>query len=194
MKVFGLTGGIGMGKSTAENFLHARGVPVIDTDALARQIVEPGQPALEEIKKFFGSEIILPDGNLHRARLADIVFCNSDARLKLEAITHPRILELWRAQIHSWRNDTLPLAVVVIPLLFETGAETEMDATVCVACSAATQRERLRERGWTGEQIQQRAAAQWPVEKKMALANFVIWNEGGTDVLAEQVARIFRSK
>jgi dephospho-CoA kinase len=194
VKVFGLTGGIGMGKSTAGRLLCERGVPIVDTDALARKIVEPGQPALEEIKKTFGAGVILPDGNLHREKLADIVFCNPQARLRLESITHPHIRELWRAQIKFWTEENRPMAAVVIPLLFETGAETELDATVCVASSAATQLRRLAERNWTPEQIQQRVAAQWPVEKKIARSNFVIWNEGGMDVLAEQLGRVFQIK
>jgi dephospho-CoA kinase len=141
MKVFGLTGGIGMGKSTAERLLRERSVPAIDTDALARQVVEPGQPALEEIKLAFGNEVVASDGSLRREVLAEMVFSNADARQKLERITHPRILELWHDQVERWRAEKFPLAVVVIPLLFETGAEGELDATVCVACSAATQRQ-----------------------------------------------------
>jgi dephospho-CoA kinase len=190
MKVFGLTGGIGMGKSTAERLLRERGVQAIDTDALARQVVEPGQPALEEIKLAFGNEVVASDGRLRRETLAEMVFSNAEARQKLEHITHPRILELWRGQIERWRAEKFPLAVVVIPLLFETGAEGELDATVCVACSAATQRQRLLERSWTPEQIQQRNAAQWPVEKKIASSDFIVWSEGGLDVLAQQLDRI----
>jgi len=190
MKVFGLTGGIGMGKSTAGTLLQQRGAPVIDTDALARQIVGPGQPALEEIKRAFGDQMVAPDGSLRRKELAGIVFSNADARQKLESITHPRIRQLWRAQIKTWRAENRRLAVVVIPLLFETGAEAELDATICVACSGATQRRRLQERGWSSEQIEQRIAAQWPVEEKIAKADFVVWSEGSLDALAEQLNRI----
>jgi dephospho-CoA kinase len=194
MKVFGLTGGIGMGKSTAERLLHERGVRVIDTDVLARQVVEPGQPALEEIKLAFGNEVVASDGSLRREALAGMVFSNTGARQKLERITHPRIHELWRAQIENWRAEKCPLAVVVIPLLFETAAETELDSTICVACSEASQRQRLLERGWTSEQIQRRNAAQWPVEKKIGRADFVVWSEGGLDVLARQLDRILPSR
>ena len=190
MKVFGLTGGIGMGKSAAARLLAGRGVPVIDTDLLARQIVEPGQPAWVEIKRDFGHEAIAPDGFLNREALAQIVFSSPAARQKLEAITHPRILALWRAQVEKWRLERQRCAVVVIPLLFETAAETELDATVCVACSAATQQRRLQARGWSAEQTGQRLAAQWPVEKKMAHADFVVWSEGGLEVLALQLERI----
>ena len=190
MKAFGLTGGIGMGKSTAEKILRERGVPVIDTDALARQVVEPGQPALREIRLAFGPDVILASGGLDREALARIVFGDPVARQKLEVITHPRILALWQDQLELWRAERQPIAVVVIPLLFETAAETQLDATLCVVCSSATQQERLRERGWTQEQISRRIEAQWPVEKKMARADYVVWSEGGLAVLAAQLVRI----
>jgi dephospho-CoA kinase len=190
MKVFGLTGGIGMGKSAAGQLLRDRGLPTVDTDVLARQIVEPGQPALREIQQAFGGEIVGPDGRLRRKELARIVFSDPAARQKLEGITHPRIRELWMKQIGMWRAERQPLAIVVIPLLFETGAERELDATICAACSANTQRRRLADRGWTAEQIQQRLAAQWPVEKKSGAADFVVWTEGGLEVLGQQLERI----
>ena len=190
MKLIGLTGGIGMGKSAAAKILAGRGVPVSDTDLLARRVVEPGQPALEEIQHTFGPATIGPDGQLRRDALARIVFADPAARLKLEAITHPRIHALWKEQVELWRARETPLACVVIPLLFETGAENEFDATVCVACSGATQQKRLQERGWTTEQIRQRIAAQFPVEKKIAQAGFVLWNESGLDILAAQIDHI----
>jgi dephospho-CoA kinase len=191
MKLFGLTGGIGMGKSTAEQSLRRRGVPLIDTDLLARQVVEPGSPAFLEIQRIFGPELIGPDGRLRRDALARAVFSDPAARRKLENITHPRIRELWRTQIQTWSAEERPLAVVVIPLLFETGAEREMDATVCIACSASTQHRRLVERGWSALEIQQRNAAPWPIEKKMAKADFVVWTESGLEILEQQLDRIF---
>lgn len=191
MKVFGLTGGIGMGKSTAARLLEERGVQVIDTDVLARRIVEPGQPALAEIQLAFGKGVIHSDGHLNRKTLAEIVFANPAAREQLERITHPRIQTLWQAQVKNWRAERPSCAVVVIPLLFETAAEPDFDATLCVACSAPTQQHRLRERNWTADQIRQRINAQWPVDKKMGRADFVIWSEGGLEVLAGQLARIF---
>ena len=190
MKVLGLTGGIGMGKSTSAQLLQARGVPVVDTDDLARQVVEPGQPALAEVLAAFDPQIAAPDGRLRRDELARRVFADSAARLRLEGILHPRIRELWRAQMEAWRAEGRPLAVVVIPLLFETKAEAELDATICVACSAATQQERLRARGWPAEQIQQRLQAQLPTEQKIARADYLIWPEGSLDVHAAQVDRI----
>lgn len=190
MKVCGLTGGVGMGKSTAAHFLRQHGAQVMDTDELARQLVEPGQPALMDIQTVFGQSIVAPDGRLRRDELAQIVFSDPAARKKLEAILHPRIRERWLAQVESWRRENHALAVVIIPLLFETQAESCFDKIICVACSAATQRERLLARGWTPVQIQQRLAAQWPVEQKIARADFVIWTEGSLDVPAQQVERI----
>jgi dephospho-CoA kinase len=190
MKVLGLTGGIGMGKSTAAQLLRSRGVAVVDTDDLARQVVEPGQPALAEVREAFGADILAPGGQLRRDELARRVFADAAARLRLENILHPRILGLWRAQMETWRAAGRPLAVVVIPLLFETKAEAELDATICVACSAATQHYRLVARGWPLEQIEQRLQAQWPIEKKMASADYLVWTEAGLDVHAAQIERI----
>jgi len=192
MKVLGLTGGIGMGKSTSGQLFRARGVPVVDTDDLARQVVEPGQPALAEVLAAFGLEFAGPDGQLRRDELAQRVFADPAARRRLEEILHPRIRALWRAQTETWRAEGLPVSVVVIPLLFETKAEAELDATICVACSVATQQQRLRTRGWSIEQIQQRLQAQWPVETKIQRADYLVWTEAGLDVHAVQIDRILR--
>jgi dephospho-CoA kinase len=190
MKRLGLTGGIGMGKSACADLLRARHIPVIDTDDLAHRLVEPGQPALAQIRSIFGPDIVSPDGVLLRAELARRVFTDPTSRKQLEDILHPRIRELWRSQIRTWQVEGKHLAVVVIPLLFETGAEQELDATICVACSAATQQERLLARGWNLDAIQQRIAAQLPAEKKIAASSFVIWTEGDMDLHATQLDRI----
>jgi dephospho-CoA kinase len=200
MKTCGLTGGVGMGKSTAAEILRASGAQVVDTDELARRLVEPGQPALAEIKSQFGNEIISSSGRLKREELARIVFTDATARKKLEEILHPKIRERWLAQIETWRaapkqsdggrKENCKLAVVVIPLLFETHAESHFDKITCVACSAANQRKRLSERGWTAEQIRRRIAAQMPVEQKIARADFVVWTDGGLDLHAQQIGRI----
>ena len=190
MKVVGLTGGVGMGKSTAAQLLGSRGAAVVDTDDLARQVVEPGQPALAEVREAFGPGIVGPDGRLRRDELARRVFADAASRQRLEGILHPPIRALWRAQVETWRTAGRPLAVVVIPLLFETKSEAELDATVCVACSAATQHQRLLVRGWSPEHIEQRLQAQWPVETKMARADYLVWTEAGLDVHAMQIERI----
>ncbi len=193
MKVCGLTGGVGMGKSTAAGFLLAHGVRVVDTDDLARQLVQPGQPALVEIQKSFGAEMISAAGELKRDALAHRVFSDSAAREKLEAILHPRIRDRWLAQIESWRAEKCPRAVVVIPLLFETRAEAHFEKIICVACSPVAQRDRLAARGWNAEQIQQRRAAQLPVEEKIARAQFVIWTEGEREVHRQQIAKMLEN-
>ena len=190
MEVLGLTGGIGMGKSACAQLLQWRGAVVVDTDDLARQVVEPGQPALAEVQAAFGAEIVGADGRLKREELAQLVFADAGARIRLEAILHPRIRELWQAQLQSWRTEGKPLAVVVIPLLFETQAEAGFDAVISVGCSAATQRQRLLARGWSPEQVEQRITAQMPAEEKMLRSNYVIWTEAGMDVHAQQVYRI----
>jgi len=187
MKLFGLTGGIGMGKSTAAQIIAKCGVSVIDTDILARSVVAPGQPALAEIQRTFGDEVISSEGTIRRDVLARLVFSDPQARQKLEAITHPRIRALWKEQVEHWRSQQIQAACVIIPLLFETNAESEFDATVCVACSAATQQKRLLERGWGADQTAQRIAAQWPIDKKIAKANYVVWSEGSLDILAAQL-------
>lgn len=190
MKTFGLTGGIGMGKSTAAELLRNRGVPVVDSDVIARQVVEPGQPALLEIQDAFGEDIVGADGRLRRDELARRVFADTEARRTLEVILHPRIRAVWQAQLQVWRAEGQETSVAVIPLLFETDVGRHFDSTICVACTGTTQRERLRGRGWNDEQIDQRIQAQLPVEKKMALADFVVWTEAGLDVHEVQLTRI----
>ena len=180
-----------MGKTTAAQWLQSRGIAVVDTDDLSRAVVEPGQPALREVEEVFGRGMIGPDGRLRRDVLGRIVFGDDSARKKLEAILHPRIRELWLSQLGKWRKENRAVAVVVIPLLFETAAEKEFDAVICVACSAATQQERLRARGWSDDEIRSRNAAQLPVAQKMERSNYVAWTEGGLDVLHRQLEQIF---
>jgi len=165
---------------------------------------------LAEIQKVFGQGVISSDGQLCRYELAKIVFADPADRKKLEAILHPRIREQWLAQVETWRaapkrlvspksdegggdggrKQDCPLAVVVIPLLFETRAESHFDNIICVACPPAAQDERLQTRGWTPEQIKQRIAAQMPVEQKIARADFVVWTGGALEIHARQIERI----
>jgi dephospho-CoA kinase len=190
MNVLGLTGGVGMGKSTAAHMLRTHGVQVVDTDDLARRLVEPGQSALAEIKEVFGDEVISSDGGLNRGELARIVFADIAARRKIEAILHPRIRQSWLAQVELWRRGDCRLAAVVIPLLFETQAASQFDKVICVACSAANQQQRLSGRGWTATQIRQRIAAQMPVEQKINRADFIVWTDGDLVAHAQQIERI----
>ena len=180
-----------MGKSTCAELLRQRGIHVIDTDDLARDLVQPGQPALAEISRDFGVSFLDESGQLRRRALADLVFMDSGARKKLESILHPKIAAAWFAQLAAWRAQRVARAAVVIPLLFETGAETSFDAVVCVACSPGTQQTRLRARGWSAEEIIRRSAAQMCAAEKMARASHVLWTEGDIAAHTEQAMRVF---
>ena len=193
MIVLGITGGIGMGKSTSGDLLRQRSIPVVDTDVLAREVVDPGEPALAAIVSTFGRDVLDASGRLDRGEVARRVFGNPRLREQLEAILHPRIRERWLAQILAWRTQGHRVAAVLIPLLFETNAEKECDFTIAVACSAESQHSRLRARGWTIEQISQRLAAQWPTAKKVETADFFIWTESSLDVHAAQLERVLHA-
>jgi dephospho-CoA kinase len=190
MKVLGLTGGVGMGKSTAAGFFSQRGIRVVDTDEIARELSRPGQPALADIQAQFGHNIVATDGSLNRTALAHVVFNDPTALKRLEAILHPRIRKAWQTQVESWRQENCPLAVVVIPLLFETFAESQFDKIICVACALESQHERLRLRGWSDIQIRQRIAAQRPVDQKIARSHFVVWTEGSLEAHRQQITKI----
>ncbi len=190
MKLIGITGGIGMGKSTAGELLRQRGFPVIDTDVIARQLVEPGQSALEKIKDAFGACVLDSHGCLRRDELAKIVFADAAAREKLESILHPPIREAWQSEADRCRNENKPLGFVIIPLLFETKAKPLFHAIICVGCSHETQLQRLAERGWSPKQIEQRQQSQWPIEKKMDAADYVIWSDASLDIHSAQLEQI----
>jgi dephospho-CoA kinase len=191
MKLCGLTGGVGMGKSTAAGFFLQLGARIVDTDELAHELVQPGQPALVEIQDEFGTGLMGADGRLKRAELARLVFADAGARKKLEGILHPRIRQRWLTQVEHWRDEHQGVALVVIPLLYETAAEVNFDRIICVACSPAGQRERLRGRDWPKEQVEGRIAAQWPVEQKIARAHHVLWTEGSLASHQRQVEAVF---
>ena len=180
-----------MGKSMSEKLLREHGERVVDTDAIAREVVEPGQPALGEIVSAFGKSVVDEQGRLRREELARRVFGDHAARKQLENILHPKIRIIWMKRLADWRAEGLERAVVIIPLLYETDGAPDFDAVICVACTAATQRERLRLRGWDEEQINRRLQAQWSVERKMDLADFVVWTEGGVEAHKAQLERIF---
>jgi dephospho-CoA kinase len=192
VKLFGLTGGIGMGKSACAAALVKTGIHLVDTDHLAHDLTQPGRPALAEISSAFGASIVDGSGRLDRGSLAHIVFGDASARQRLEGILHPKITAAWTSEVDRWRAAGAPLGVVVVPLLFETRAEARFDATVCVACSRVTQANRLRARGWSDQEAARRIAAQMPIEQKIERADNVIWSEGSLELLAEQAQRIFR--
>lgn len=189
--ILGITGGIGMGKSTSAALLRQRGIPVLDTDDVARDVVAPGTDGLAEVHAAFGPSVLDGEGRLDRRRLAEQVFSDPDARLRLESIVHPRIAVVWRRQVGQWRHDTsVTVGVVVIPLLFEKDYGPDFDAVVCVACSVSTQGHRLSQRGWTPDETARRKAAQWPVDRKIAASRYVIWTEGHAHSVAAQWDRV----
>lgn len=192
MRLWGLTGGIATGKSTVAEILRNRGWSVVDTDHLARLAVVPGSEALMEIVQSFGAGVIDSSGGLQRSELARLVFADAEARLRLEAILHPRIRSLWGSEVDRWREKGVRAGLVVIPLLYETDAPGCFEGVLCTACTEATQRGRMERRGWSSAEAESRLAAQWPVARKMALANHVLWTEGTIEVTAMQVDRILR--
>ena len=189
-RVLGLTGGVGMGKSTAARLLKKVGLPVVDSDDLAREAVQPGTKGLAEIVDEFGEGFLKADVLLDRDKMASTVFQDEAARKRLEAIIHPRVRTVWEKQIDQWREQKRPVGVVVIPLLFEVDLQDSFDAVLCVACTANTQRARLRERNWDDAQITARIAAQMDIAQKMDLADHVLWNEGAPELLMDQMKEI----
>jgi len=186
----GLTGGIATGKSFCLKRFARLGVPVIDADRIAREVVAPGSAALESIRARFGSSIIAADGNLNRGALAGIVFTDRAARADLESIIHP---EVYR-RINEWFANQRPgtrFAIADIPLLFETGHEHDFDSVIVCACEPFEQLRRLMERDGLSEgDARARLAAQWPIAEKIARADHVIRTDGtyeATDTLVHDV-------
>lgn len=192
MKALGITGGLATGKSAVANFLAARKLPVLDTDDLARRFTQPGQPALQQIAARFGAGMLDEARTLRRGALAARVFANADERRQLEEILHPLIRCAWLRQLADWREAGEPIGCVVIPLLYETRCEPEFDAVICTGCSAGTQQERLRQRGWSAEQITGRLAAQLPLRTKLERADFVLWTEGSLATTEAQLDDVLR--
>lgn len=182
----GLTGGIASGKSAVGEMLRDKGVLLIDADALARYVVEPGTEAISEIVDRFGADVA-PDGVLDRTRLAAIVFADPSARADLNAIVHPRVREV---AAHLERQCPDPDAVVVhmIPLLVETGQAKDFDVVCVVDVSESTQLERLMARdGLTEAEARARIAAQATRAERLAVADVVVNNDGTPEQLAERV-------
>ena len=193
MITIGLTGGIGAGKSEASDYLKRLGIPVLDTDVVARELVYPGQPALAEIVAAFGSAILDSQGHLDRSALGQKVFGDSAARQRLEAILHPRIYDGWTAWIREQALQDQRLCAVVIPLLYEKGYDSNFQVTLALGCTPQTQRQRLHQRHWSDRVIDQRLAAQWPMSEKLQRANYGLWSEGRRDVFHQQIEVMLKS-
>ena len=195
MPLIGITGGLGTGKSTVLSLFAERGAVTLSADEAAREVLGPGSPALAEVVDFFGPEICRPDGSLDRARLAERVFADPEARTRLEEITHPRILQLLRARIDEARR-AAPNAVIVVeaPLLYEAGMESWFDYVVVVTSSREQQVARAMARsGMTREEAESRIAAQMPLGEKTSRAEFAIANDGVLSDLHSQVDRVLAS-
>jgi dephospho-CoA kinase len=190
-RAFGLTGGIGTGKSTVAARFRCRGLPVVDGDALARVVAEPGQPALGEIAQTFGAEMLDSSGRLVRARLAEVVFSDPTARARLESIVHPRVRAMARQVMADLEQQGEPLACYEAPLLVEVGLADELRPLVVVSASEPTQLSRVAARDQTShEKVLARIAAQMPLAAKVAMADYVIDNEGTLFDTWQQVDRV----
>lgn len=190
MHLIGLTGGIATGKSTVAAELARLGATVIDADALAREVVDPGTAALGEIASRFGREVIAADGRLDRARLGSIVFADPGARRDLDRITHPRVRDLLQQRIAAALAADAHLIVAEVPLLFETRSEAYYEGVMVVYAPADVEMERLMTRDGIDEAAaRQRLAAQIAIDDKRARATWVIDNSGSLAATREQVAR-----
>jgi dephospho-CoA kinase len=191
VRLVGLTGGIASGKSTFGAALRARGVPVLDADALARAAVAPGSPALGEIARTFGPGAVGPDGALDRKRMAALVFADPDARRRLEAITHPAVRRAMAEETARLAQAGHALAFYDTPLLFEVGLDTAVDCVVVVWAPPDVQRARLAIRDGLGpEEAAARLAAQLPVDEKARRADFVVENVGAPAELGPKADRL----
>jgi dephospho-CoA kinase len=187
MMIVGLTGGIGSGKSEAARLFANLGVPVADTDAIAHALTATGQPALREISKAFGDEVLQTDGSLNRACLRQRIFSDPAARQVLESILHPKI----RDEVASFldRNASAPYQIVMVPLLFETGAYANLiDCSLLIDCDESLQIMRAMARSNLSEaEVRAIMAAQCSREQRLALTSDVILNNGTLADLKNQV-------
>lgn len=185
MLIIGLTGGIGSGKTTVSDLFSALGVPIIDTDVIARELVEPGQPALTDITTLFGKDLLNPDGRLNRSKLGDITFNKPDARKQLEQILHPRIRKQVSERLKKLHS---PYAIVVIPLLIETGDRSYIDRILVVDCERQNQINRVAQRDQRSkQQIKQILQAQVSRQQRLQAADDVLDNNADQDTLKQQV-------
>lgn len=189
----GLTGGIASGKSAVSKIFDRAGAVVIDADRIARQVVEPGKPAWQEIRSQFGRQVFKPDGTCDRQRLGDIVFQQSHMRRRLEAIIHPRVKAHIDERLRKLAMSGSESVVVLdVPLLLETGMDKGLDEVVVVYAPPAVQRRRLMLRdGFSADQAQARIDAQMPMEQKCSRATLVIDNSGDFSATEKQAMDIY---
>ncbi|MGK3993934.1 dephospho-CoA kinase [Sorangium sp. So ce1024] len=189
--LFGLTGGLGSGKSTVAARFRAQGLPVIDADALAREVVAKGTEGLEAVVRAFGPEVLLPDGSLDRARVAAIVFADPEKRRLLNGIVHPRITALTMERAAALEARGERLACYEAALLVENGVADMFRPLVVVAVPEAVQIARAMARdGATEDEVRARLAAQLPLSSKVAVADHVIDNSGDRAATERQVDEV----
>lgn len=192
-KVIGLTGGIASGKSTISNIFKEVGWPVIDADQTARQVVMPGSLGLAQIVSRFGSQVLQPDGTLDRAALGSMVFDDPQNLSDLDQIEHPLIMAAIDKQLAGFKKQGLPVVVLDVPLLFETGMDQECDLTVLAVVDRKTQLERLMKRDHCSKAAAlKRINAQMPLEEKMQRADVTIDNNGSLAQTRLQVAKLVK--
>jgi len=196
MRVFGLTGGIGSGKSTVARLFREEKIPVVDADRISREITSPGKPAYIEIVGRFGAEILSPDGRIDRKMLGAIIFANPRMRTDLEAITHPRILEGMREAISALASEGHPVAIVEAALIHEKEPQGIFDAVIGVRCGRELQVERLMHRdGIPREEALRIVSSQMDPEEKALASDYVIDNSGdlaGTRAQVRALAKTLR--
>lgn len=185
MLVIGLTGGIGSGKTVVSDLFSQLGVPIIDTDLIARELVQPDQPALADITAYFGKEVLNQNGSLNRDKLGSITFNDPEARKQLETMLHPRIRQLVTEQLKKLHS---PYAIVVVPLLIETGDRSYIDRILVVDCDQKLQISRVKERdNRSKQQIENILLAQASREQRLKAADDVIENNANQATLLEKV-------
>jgi len=193
MKIVGLTGGIGSGKSTVSRILRELGAYVIEADELAREVVFPGEPAWREIKEVFGEGVLERDNRLNRKKLAEIVFADAEKRRKLEQITHPRIGERMMQELEKARKCGAKIAVIDAALLLESGLKDWVKPVILVMADERVRVERVCKRDKVCEdEVLARIRSQSPDSEKIKCADFVIENNGGLEELRERVAEVFQ--
>lgn len=186
----GLTGGIGSGKSAAADLFAARGVPLVDADQVARDLVAPGEPALVHIADHFGGELLRPDGTLDRPRLRQIIFQDHQAKTWLEGLLHPLIRQRIEQALDA---ASAPWVLLVSPLLLESGQDSLVEQVLVVDVDEATQLARASARdGVEPEQIRRIIASQMPRAERLARADAVLDNSGDLAALERQVERLYR--
>jgi dephospho-CoA kinase len=193
--LLGVTGGIASGKTAVAHMLEELGAPIIDFDVLARQVVEPGEPALKDIVDYFGKQVLQEDGSLDRKRLSNIVFRDMEKRKKLESFTHPRISEEFVRHVNKIAEKT-PGAIiqVVIPLLIELNMQHRFHKLMVVYIPEELQIERLTERdGISRKEATTILKAQMPIEEKVRYADYVIHNERSLEETRRQVEDVWQT-